>query len=463
MGIYSARKDLYETKRELHLSKFRKREGVISIGIDGEQVTGMGRDLHLEGDDLVHYVRSTAIDPYLRHGINVFMVFGGKPIKSKNDIKEHRINDKLKWQKSVFKSYTNQDYSKVKEDILNFVWNKVICYFQEHPPPECHPLHELYMATFVKQQPGLVMNSENYEYYMREVGRYVWSTNDQILKLFDKFIVFKQNVTLDDLPRDILWELSFNHWNGKMAQKRLVEHVSYVKSQLKPIVPIVDATYDGDDQLAMMVELGIIHAVVSGDSDFFAFNSNIVIVDIDPLRDIVSYVNLTDMYDNFEEKGFSEDMVRNAMIMSTADYNPEFYKYRIPFRESLKACTTIKGKKRSYHEMFEYFCNKYNKFYDRKIADEISHAYSISTGYDDVADAINVVVNSVVDYIYYSETTHNLETTLYLYVIKILLLSAITNNNNILNTKTINYQLNIYKEQTFSSIKTFTRLQQLGR
>ena len=461
MGIYSARKYFYETKKTLSLKTLRREEGIFSIGVDAEYAIGSGRDLHLEGEELTKHVMKKYVTPYLKNGINVFMVFGGKQIKYQKDVKTSRINDKLKWRKSVFKSYTNQEHSKVKEDILNFIWEKVSDYFNTFPPNVNHPLYNLYIATFVYCNPSSIMNRSNYKYYMTEVGKYVWKSSDPIYALYENFIVNKQDVTLGDIPRTVLWELSYKHWQGKMAQKRLVDHIEYVKAYLKNHVPVVKSTYDGDDQLAMMVELGIINAIVSGDSDFFAFNSNMVIVGIDKTMSCIEAVKLSDMYSNFENKGYTYNMVRTAMIVSTADYNPEFYKFRIPFRTSLKECKTAFGYERSYFDVFKYFCQKHNILYDKDIAEEISRAYTLSSRTVDIIDSIQVIIDAIIEYTCVIDANDNVETRLYMYFIKVLLLSVITNTSNLSCVKNLNYGLNMSNKITFSSIKDFIRKQQV--
>ena len=446
MGIYNAKKDFYETMKSISIKDLLQKEGVFSIGVDAEYAIGSGRDLCLEGNDLTNYIMEKYARPYLNNNINVFMVFSGKKIKYQKDVNTSRINDKLKWRKSVFKSYTNQDHSKVHEDILNYIWKKVSDYFSDFPPSVDHLLYNLYVATFVSGNPGSIMNKFNYTYYMTEIGKYVWKKSEPIYKLYEKFLINKQDVTLNDIPRSILWELSYNHWQGKMAQKRLVEHIDYIKSFLKKHVPVIESPYDGDDQLAMMVETGIINAIVSGDSDFFAFNSNIVIIDIQENTNFVEIVKLNDMYQNFESKGYTYDMVRTAMIISTADYNPEFYKYRIPFSTALKTCRTSSGYERSYFDVFEYFCKKYNVNYDKDIAEEISRAYTLSTRQDDIIDSIHVVIEAVVAYTFNTDVFTNPDMIFYIYLIKILLLYVITNTSNMSCIRQLNNELNISKK-----------------
>jgi len=462
MGIYSGQ-ELYVTKNELRLSTFRDKEGVFSIGFDAEHIIGTGIEKKLSGNDLVNYVKDK-YDPFLKNGYCVFMVFSGKPIKYREDVICRRPNDKLKWQKSVLKSYSNQDKELIKKDVYEFIWNKTVSFFNKFPPsPNKSVLFKLYQCIFVKNKPELILNKENYVYFMKKIGYYVWSQDDDMLELFEKFFVQKEEVIFQNLHISLIWELSYNHWCNKMGQKRLIEHISYVKKSLNGIVPIVESTYDGDDQLVMMIKLGIIHAIFSGDSDFLAFNSNIVIVGINEEEDSVQFIKLSEMYYHFEKKGYSRTMVRNAMLISTADYNPEFYKFRIPFRDSLKACKTIEGNTRDYYTLFKYFCNKYNIIYNKNKADEISHAYTLSTCNDDVFDSINIVLKSLVNYTFQNNTqpnytSSNVKTRLYLYFIKILLLYYIQNNNKNLKTKEINNTLNMFKKQTYSSIGEFTRM-----
>lgn len=461
MGIYNGRKYIYVAKKKNFIKSLRNKEDVFSVGIDAEHAIGTGHDKKLSDDDLVKYIKDNYINPYLRNGISVFMVFSGKQIKYQNEILNRRTNDKLKWKKSVLKSYSNQDHESLQNDVLEFIWKKLVDFFKKFPPQNDKLLCDLYWSIFVEGKPDLIMNSENYVDCMRKIGKYVWDNSDPIFKLFEKIIVQRETVTLNDIPYNIVWDLSYNHWCGNMSQKRLVEHIKYVKDQLKGIVPIVDSTYDGDDQLVIMVKLGIIHAIVSGDSDFFAFNSNIVIVDINPNKNLVEYIKLSDMYALFEKKGYNRTMVRNAMLISTADYNPVLYKYRISFGNSLKACVKRNGNKRGYYELFEYFCTKHKISYNEKKAKEVSHAYTSSTHPEDIVDAINVVVKSLMNYIYRNEileiksNSSYVSAQLYLYFIKILL--SFIKNNKILNVKKINDILNMYKRQTYSSIKEVTQ------
>lgn len=424
MGIYNAKKELYITKRNELLKNIKKYENIYSVGIDAEYIIGSGRELNLEKQDLVNYIIKKYINPFLKNNINVFMIFSGKQIKHYEDLKSYRINDKLKWQKNIFKSYQNQDNNIIKQTILNYIWTKVLDYFNTYPPSSNDPIYELYTAIFIYNEPEKILNKTNYVSYMKKLGNYVWKTSNSMYKLYDYFLVKRNDVNLDIIPRDIIWDLSYNHWVNNMTHKRLSYHINYVKKYLKKYIPIINSPYDGDDQLVTMVKLGIIDAIVSCDSDFFAFKSNIVILDICDKKNSIEFVKLNDMYKNFENNGYTYDMVQTSMIISSADYNPEFYKYKIPFNTSLKTCKKLNND--SYFEIFKYFCKKHKINYDYNTAKEISNAYTVSTKKTDIIESINVVINAITGYL----DNYNKENSFHKIYVKLLLLLDIINTSN---------------------------------
>lgn len=424
MGIYNAKKELYITKRNELLKNIKKYENIYSVGIDAEYIIGSGREFNLENQDLVNYIIKKYINPFLKNNINVFMIFSGKQIKYYEDLKSYRINDKLKWQKNIFKAYQNQNNDIIKKNILNYIWTKVSDYINTYPPSCNNPIYDLYTSIFIYNKPEKILNKTNYISYMRKLGNYIWKTSDSMYKLYNYFLIEKNDINLDIIPRDILWELSYNHWINNMTSKRLSNHIDYVKKYLKNYVPIINSPYDGDDQLVTMVNLGIINAIVSGDSDFFAFKSNIVILDVCDKTNSIEFVKLNDMYKNFEKNGYTYDMVKTAMIISSADYNPEFYKYKIPFNISLKTCKKLNND--SYFEIFKYFCKKYKISYDYNIAKEISKAYTVSTKKSDIIDSVNVVVNAITDYV----GNYNEKNFFHKIYVKLLLLLDIINTSN---------------------------------
>jgi len=424
MGIYNAKKELYITKRNELLKNIKKYENIYSVGIDAEYIIGSGREFNLEKQDLVNYIIKKYINPFLKNNINVFMIFSGKQIKYYEDLKSYRVNDKLKWQKNIFKAYQNQNNDIIKKNILNYIWTKVSDYINAYPPSCNNPIYDLYTAIFIYNEPEKILNKTNYISYMRKLGNYIWKTSDSMYKLYDYFLIEKNDINLDIIPRDVLWELSYNHWINNMTSKRLSDHIDYVKKYLKNYIPIINSPYDGDDQLVTMVNLGIINAIVSCDSDFFAFKSNIVILDVCDKTNSIEFVKLDDMYKNFENNGYTYDMVRTAMIISSADYNPEFYKYKIPFNISLKTCKKLNNN--SYFEIFKYFCKKYKISYDHNVAKEISNAYTVSTKKSDIIDSVNVVINAITDYV----GNYNEDNFFHKIYVKLLLLLDIINTSN---------------------------------
>jgi hypothetical protein len=121
------------------------------------------------------------------------------------------------------------------------------------------------------------------------------------------------------------------------------------------------------------------------------------------------------------------------MIISSADYNYYMYDNYIPFKTSLEISKNFQG---NYYKTFKYFCQLYKKTYDKKIANDISHAFMITDKKTDILDAVKSVVTSL----YNNENPH-------LYVVNILL-SKLT-DNNVLNIKNISCHLQLLQNYLF--------------
>jgi hypothetical protein len=203
----------------------------------------------------------------------------------------------------------------------------------------------------------------------------------------------------------------------------------------------------------MMVELSIVDGIVSGDSDFFAYRTNMVIVDIDIFNKTITYVKISDLYNNFKLNGYIENMIKNEMIISSADYNYYLCKKKIPFNVALAATIDNNGNVRNYYELFYYFCKKENLIYNNEIAEKISKSYNVSTNEDDIKDSLLVIVNSINKFISCCENTKYFN-HIYFNLIEILLLFII--NNNILNIKIIKEYVNTLKNNVFFCLNKFT-------
>lgn len=429
--------------------------GVRSVAVDAEYVIGKLLDLDKSPEKLNQNIKAMYIDIFINNNVSVYFVFGGKPVKQLERIKKNRINDILKLKKNVFKAHINQKIKNIQDEFLAYLWDMVELYFYNNPLEKDDPFYIVYNTIFVEKNPSNILNKKTYSYYMTKLGGYVWDKNDILFKLFEKFIVNLEPVTHDiinSLPYSILWKIAYKHWNGKMARKRLETHIYNVKQYLQTIVPIVESTYDGDDQLVMMVELGIVDGIVSGDSDFFAYRTNMVIVDIDNFNETVTYVKISDLYNNFKLNGYTEDMIKNAMIISSADYNYYLCKKKIPFNVALEASIDNNGNVRNYYKLFYYFCQKENLIYNNEIAEEISKAYNVSTNEDDIKDSLYAIVNSIHKFISCKNTKYF--NHIYFNLIEILLLFII--NNNILNIKIIKEYVNTLKNNVFFCLNKFT-------
>jgi hypothetical protein len=440
MGIFRFQLETKNLIKTIPINKLSS-INVRAVAVDAEYVIGKLLDLKTSPENLNRYIKDMYIDVFINNNVSVYFVFGGKPVKQIEKIKKNRINDILKLKKNVFKSHINQKIKKIQDEFLYYLWNIVELYFDKNPLEKDDNFFNVYNSIFIEKKPSKFLNNTTYSCYMKKIGTYVWNKNEILFKLFEKFIVNLETVTydtIDSLPHSILWNIAYKHWNGKMGIKRLEPYIQNVKKYLKNIVPIIESTYDGDDQLVMMAELGIVNGIISGDSDFFAYNTNIVILDINTVKETINYVKKSDLSNNFKINGYTENMIKNAMIISSADYNYYLCKKKIPFNIALKETTDSNGNIRDYYELFYYFCKKENLEYNYEIAEEISKAYTFSTNEDDIKDSLVVIVNSINKFI--SSCQHKK----YFNLIEILLLFII--NNNILNIQKIKEYFNIIEK-----------------
>ena len=346
------------------------------------------------------------------------------------------MNEYLKLKKNVLKAWINQDSNKIKEDIIKFIWKDVTDCFKNDPPDKEHSLYNLFL------NPINILNKNNYKNYMIQVGKYVWNNTDPIYLLFKIFYVEKKkDIIIKDIIRNIpfnlLLDIACDHWDNNMSERRLEKYIPVLKKYLAKFVPIPDSTYDGDDQLGTMASITSVDAIVSGDSDMFAYNPKIVIVDIGEDKKSAHYIKISTIYKQLKFKGYTESIIDTAIKISSADYNYYLYDNYIQFKTALKISKKFNG---DYHQTFNYFCKKYGKVYDKKIANEIYHAYRVSICEESIKDSIKSVYNSLVYYI--NQNDNNVNIKYYHDLIKILLLFI---NNNILDIGVINYNLRVLK------------------
>jgi hypothetical protein len=446
MGVFRFQSEINNVVTITSIKKLSE-QGVRAVAVDAEYIIGKLLDNKKSPENLNIDIKNMYIDIFINNNINVYFVFSGKPVKQLEIINKSRINDILKLKKNVFKAHLNQKFKKIQEEFLEFLWDIVENYFNNNPLSNDDPFYNVYNEIFIEKKPSNILNKDTYSYYMTKLGNYVWEKNDILFKLFEKFIINLEPITydiIDSLPYSILWKIAYKHWNGKMSQKRLETHIYNVKQYLQNIVPVVESTYDSDDQLVTMVELGIVDAIVSGDSDFFAYNTNIVIVDIDKIKEKVTYVKISDLNNNFKLNGYTKNMIKNAMIISSADYNYYLCKKKIPFNIALEATIDNNGNIRNYYELFYYFCKKENLKYNYEIAEEISKAYNFSTLEDDIKDSLHVIIKSISKFISFEKTKKF--NHIYFNLIEILLFII---NNNIFNIKIIKSHVNRLKENIF--------------
>ena len=396
MGIYKGQHYFYKSLIKSSITDFIKKERVVNVGIDIEHLIGEGRDLNYSDIELKEYILEY-IKPLKDNGLNLFFVFGGKP---SNDILTQNVytNEYLKLKKNILKAFINQ-----KVEII-------ICIIKQKL------LNEVMLYVDITESIFDSLNVETIE----NIGNYVSNkTNNPIFTLYNDIFI-KNELHLNNIPFDNLWELANEHWGTNMSKKRLEYYIDYIKENITDVT-IIESIYDGDDQLIMMIELGIIDAIISKDSDMFAYNSKIIIINL--YEDIVSYIKINNMYDFFKKEGYSKKVVKTAMIISSADYNYYMYDNYISFHKSLEISKKYKG---NYDKTFEYFCNKNNKKYNVHIANEISHSFT--TNFD------NYIFNTL-----YSIKKSLYQDNCYIKLFNILLSSII--NDNILNISFINISL----------------------
>ena len=400
MGIYKGQQYFYKSLIKLSLNDFIKKEKVLNIGIDIEHLIGEARDMNYSDIEVKEYILDY-IKPLKDNGLHLFFVYGSK---LSNDILTKKVytNDYLKLKKNILKAFINQ-----KAEFTICIIKKKL-------------LNEVMLYVDITESIFDNLNVETIE----NIGNYVSNkSKNPIMTLYND--IFIKNELRLNIPFDILWELANEHWITAMSKKRLEYYIDYIKEHITDVT-IIESIYDGDDQLIMMIELGIIDAIISKDSDMFAYNSKIIIVNL--YEDIVSYVKINNMYDIFKKEGYSKKVVKTAMVISSADYNYYMYDNYISLHKSLEISKRYKG---NYDKTFEYFCNKYNKKYDVDIANEISYSFTIK--YD------NYILNTLV---YIQKSLY--QDSCYIKLFNILLSNII--NDNILNIKFINISLQELKK-----------------
>ena len=418
MGIYGL-SDFFYLKKNFFIDQI-KNTGIKTIAIDIENIIGLMFNKKFSEDYILKTIHSY-YEFFSKNNINCFLIF-----RDDNIIESER--ESLKKKKTILKSFTNQNSTKITEKIQSYLWNETMKYIKENPIPINHKLFEFYEFLFYKKNDlwKYWMENNNRRWCLKELGKYVWKNNEKY-NLYIKSIVEENKIQSKKIPKNLLWEIA--EYNYKyMCEKRLTTYVNYIKKNISSSIPVIYTKYDPDDFIVMMKRIGLIDAVFSQDSDFIPSNVD-MITDVDINNKKISVFFIDDFYKECKNYGFNRNQVNNALIFSSADYNYVFYQERINFKESIYNSL----KNNNFDTLYKYFCNKYKQHYDAKTSFKISNSYKV---YIKPTVVIQELYNNIIN----NDNMNNND--IFLKMLKILLSSI--NDNNILSIEnTQNYIKNI--------------------
>lgn len=386
MGIYGMKSKLKDISKSLKISDFAQK--VKTVIVDIEALIGKANDMKLKREGMIEYIFNNYINPLEKHKIKVIITFGNT---KQVDISKN--NNYLKLTKTIIKGFRNQSREIQVIFIKLFLKKKIISYFKENP----NFTNEINFELISKNDFRNVTEKDFLE--LKEIIKKIW--NEKIIGFIENSFFGNEKLNFDLIPFPMLDQIAQLHWKTSQNKKKLDDHIKYVKDYLKAnnILFVLTKYYDADDQINTMMKLKIGDAVLSFDTDFFAYEtSNIIINEIKD--DKIFFTKISDFNEYFEGKGITKKMLKYAMILSSSDYNYYFYHLMINFENSLEICKKFMKKtnsKKNFYGFFKFVCKLYKKVYYHYIAHEIKHSFSINFGNDDLVNIIenfkNILIN----------------------------------------------------------------------
>jgi hypothetical protein len=265
------------------------------------------------------------IKPFLDNGIGIYFVIGGKEPTKYDDITN--MKEFLKMRKSMLKSYTNLPDEDNELLIQKFL--------QYKKTPFCKDQH------------------------------------------FDKEII----------ASDIFEELIQFHWDNHSERRRITP--SMINKTVKTLksfgIKIIYADREADAECVALYQLCLGSFIVSGDSDMSAMGCN-TITDIYPGRTgndakvkVVYwqklekyFFHMCSEYTDNKDITVLRKYIKDAIALSSADYNYFIYDYALPFYKSLEIVI-----KHGFHCYLERECEKKKRKYDYEVAESLRNCYDI--------------------------------------------------------------------------------------
>lgn len=378
MGIYGMKSELKNISKFLKISDFAQK--VKTVIVDIEALIGKANDIGLKKEGMIKYIFNNYINPLEKHKIKVIITFGNT---KQVDISKN--NNYLKLTKTIIKGFRNQSREIQVIFIKSFLKKKIISDFKKNP----NFTNEINFQFIFKNELENVTRKNFPE--LEKIIRKIWN-NEKIIRFIKNSFFGNEKLNFDSIPFPILDQIAQLHWKTTQNKKKLDDHIEYMKNYLKAnnILFVLTKYYDADDQINTMMKLKIGDAVLSFDTDFFAYEtSNIIINEIKD--DKIFFIKISDFNEYFEEKGITKEMLKYAMILSSSDYNYYFYHLMINFRNSLEISKKFMKRtnlKKDFYNFFKFVCKLYKKVYYHYIAHEIKYSFSINFGNDDLVSII---------------------------------------------------------------------------
>lgn len=179
--------------------------------------------------------------------------------------------------------------------------------------------------------------------------------------------------------QELFDRVAFAHW-ARNSSTRRIRRLTEQASEIfrKEGFPVVHPHNGEADELIVMLASWLQVPIVSGDSDMIAHRC-MTIFDIDQDNGHVKVVDYAQFVSHFASefrtsKDLMDEMIRPALALASADFNPIIYDIGLNFRSALKAILEADG---DFLGVIRKICEVNGRFADEDLARQVMACYDM--------------------------------------------------------------------------------------